>query len=126
MALYVSSACFCGFSQKRVERIKAVASEGFATAKTEEEKVKLGGSDLKVTKLGIGAWSWGDTSYWNNFEWDGELQKPHSVKGTEIENFEMCAQFFFLGSWEYSNSHSVSDKVTFPFEIWAQFSWTIG
>ncbi|RVW82309.1 hypothetical protein CK203_041693 [Vitis vinifera] len=51
MALYVSSACFCGFSQKRVERIKAVASEGFATVKTEEEKVKLGGSDLKVTSL---------------------------------------------------------------------------
>lgn len=75
MALYVSSACFCGFSQKRVERIKAVASEGFATVKTEEEKVKLGGSDLKVTKLGIGAWSWGDTSYWNNFEWDDRKMK---------------------------------------------------
>lgn len=33
--------------------------------------VKLGGSDLKVTKLGIGAWSWGDTSYWNRSGWDG-------------------------------------------------------
>ncbi|XP_034702705.1 uncharacterized oxidoreductase At1g06690, chloroplastic [Vitis riparia] len=75
MALYVSSACFCGFSQKRVERTRAVASEGFATVKTEEEKVKLGGSDLKVTKLGIGAWSWGDTSYWNNFEWDDRKMK---------------------------------------------------
>ena len=96
MALYWSSACFCGFSQKRVERVRAVASEGFATLTTEEEKVKLGGSDLKVTKLGIGAWSWGDTLYWNNFEWDGELHKPHSVKRTEIENFGNMSSLF---SW---------------------------
>lgn len=53
-------------------RIQAVASEDYVELKTNVlEKVKLGGSDLKVTKLGIGAWSWGDTSYWNNFEWDG-------------------------------------------------------
>lgn len=40
---------------------------------TQEEKVKLGGSEVKVSRLGIGAWSWGDNIYWNNnsFEWDG-------------------------------------------------------
>lgn len=51
----------------------AVASgdSSVAPAITEESKVKLGGSDLKVTKLGIGVWSWGDNSYWNDFQWDG-------------------------------------------------------
>lgn len=75
MAMHVSSACFSALSHRRVHRIRAVASEDFATLKTEEEKVKLGASDLKVTKLGIGAWSWGDTSYWNNFEWDDRKMK---------------------------------------------------
>ncbi|KAK4484319.1 hypothetical protein RD792_006896, partial [Penstemon davidsonii] len=28
-----------------------------------------------VTRLGIGAWSWGDTSYWNNFDWDDRKLK---------------------------------------------------
>ena len=75
MAMNVSSACFSVFSYKNVNRIRRVASEDFAAAlRTEEEdKVKLGGSELKVTRLGIGAWSWGDTSYWNNFEWDGKV-----------------------------------------------------
>ncbi|XP_059661895.1 uncharacterized oxidoreductase At1g06690, chloroplastic isoform X2 [Cornus florida] len=78
MALHisVSSACFCGdFIHRKVQRIRAVASEDFTTVKTEEDKVKLGGSELKVTRLGIGAWSWGDTSYWNNFEWDDRKMK---------------------------------------------------
>lgn len=71
--MHVSGACFSVFSGGRVGKIRAVASEDFATVKTVEEKVKLGGSDLKVTKLGVGAWSWGDTSYWNNFQWDGKF-----------------------------------------------------
>uniref|UniRef100_A0A803QLG4 NADP-dependent oxidoreductase domain-containing protein n=1 Tax=Cannabis sativa TaxID=3483 RepID=A0A803QLG4_CANSA len=76
MAMHVSNACFSVFSHGRVQRIRAIASEDFATLKTEENnKVKLGNSDLKVTKLGIGAWSWGDTSYWNNFDWDDRKMK---------------------------------------------------
>lgn len=76
MALHLSSAAPAWFAVanrgKRSRKVRAVASEGFATLRAEEEeKVKLGGSALKVTKLGIGAWSWGDTSYWNNFQWDG-------------------------------------------------------
>lgn len=53
-------------------RAIAAAESTSVGVKSSEDKVKLGGSDLKVTKIGIGAWSWGDTSYWNNFEWDGQ------------------------------------------------------
>ncbi|CAN1190424.1 Uncharacterized oxidoreductase At1g06690, chloroplastic [Linum perenne] len=68
-----------GFPQRRPQRrsscrILAAASD-LAASTVEDGKVKLGGSDLKVTKLGIGAWSWGDTSYWNNFEWDDRKLK---------------------------------------------------
>lgn len=75
MALHISSACSTVMvGHSRVHRIRAVASEGSAaTLKTVEEKVKLGGSDLKVSTIGIGAWSWGDTTYWNDFQWNGNL-----------------------------------------------------
>lgn len=80
MALHVSSAaCFFRIFSHRNRRVhtttvrRGVASEDFAALKSsEKEKLKLGASELKVTRLGIGAWSWGDTSYWNNFEWDGK------------------------------------------------------
>ncbi|XP_024019244.1 uncharacterized oxidoreductase At1g06690, chloroplastic [Morus notabilis] len=88
MAMHVSStSCFSTFSSKRAHRIRAVASEDFAALKTtEEDKVKLGGSDLKVTRLGIGAWSWGDTSYWNNFEWDDrKLKAAKAAFDTSID-----------------------------------------
>ncbi|XP_019193879.1 PREDICTED: uncharacterized oxidoreductase At1g06690, chloroplastic isoform X2 [Ipomoea nil] len=78
MALYFSSACFSGLSLRKsqVAPVRAMASESSVAVRIgEEEKAKLGGSELKVTKLGIGAWSWGDTSYWNNFEWDDRKMK---------------------------------------------------
>ncbi|XP_026390334.1 uncharacterized oxidoreductase At1g06690, chloroplastic-like [Papaver somniferum] len=78
MALQVTGASFSLLKNSRRTRrsIRAVASEESVTIQTGgEDKVKLGGSDLKVTKLGIGAWSWGDTSYWNNFEWDDRKLK---------------------------------------------------
>ncbi|KAH1239379.1 putative oxidoreductase, chloroplastic [Glycine max] len=76
MALHISSGCFTVMCNSRVHRIRAVASEGSATLNTVvEEKVKLGGSDLKVSRVGIGAWSWGDTTYWNNFEWNDRNEK---------------------------------------------------
>ena len=78
MAMQLSNAClFSALRQtregERAHRIRGVASQDLASLSThvEEEKVSLGASDLKVTRLGIGAWSWGDTSYWNNFQWDG-------------------------------------------------------
>ncbi|KAK9086116.1 hypothetical protein Sjap_026527 [Stephania japonica] len=75
--LQVSGAGFSLVHQHRIGwnkgGIRAVGSS--AIVRTEEDKVKVGGSDLKVTKLGIGAWSWGDTSYWNNFQWDDKKLK---------------------------------------------------
>ncbi|KAL4380005.1 hypothetical protein GQ457_02G010870 [Hibiscus cannabinus] len=81
MNVTVSSSCFSVFSYKKVKRIKGAASEDFAApaalrVRTEEEtNVKLGGSELSVTRLGIGAWSWGDTTYWNNSGWDDRKLK---------------------------------------------------
>lgn len=76
MALHISSSCFAVMCHSRVHRIRATAaaSEGSSTLNTvTEEKVNLGKSDLKVTRLGIGAWSWGDTTYWNDLEWNGNF-----------------------------------------------------
>ncbi|KAL5977335.1 hypothetical protein ACLOJK_021681 [Asimina triloba] len=93
MALVVGSGSFLSrFQNRRIQTIRAIASEEFATAKSGEDKVKLGGSDLKVTKLGIGAWSWGDTSYWNNFEWnDRKLKAARAAFNTGID----CGITFF-------------------------------
>jgi len=73
MALHINSGCFTVMGHCRVQRVKAVASEGSAANVTFEDKLKLGGSDLKVSTIGIGAWSWGDTTYWNNFQWNGNF-----------------------------------------------------
>lgn len=71
MAMQVSGASFSVIGgHRRPSFIKAVTSENI-TATVGEEKIQLGGSDLKVSRIGIGAWSWGDNSYWNNFQWDG-------------------------------------------------------
>ncbi|KAG9132202.1 hypothetical protein Leryth_017063 [Lithospermum erythrorhizon] len=75
--LQLNTSCFHGFRQ-RVFHVKAIAPGSAASVSTkteEDEKVKLGGSHLKVTKLGVGAWSWGDTSYWNNSGWDDRKMK---------------------------------------------------
>ncbi|KAK5835056.1 hypothetical protein F383_02208 [Gossypium arboreum] len=96
MAMNVSSACFSVFSCKKPNRIRAVASEDFATTAAlkidTEDKLKLGGSELKVTKLGIGAWSWGDTSYWNNFQWDD--QKLKAAKAAFNKSLDCGITFF--------------------------------
>nr|XP_043621896.1 uncharacterized oxidoreductase At1g06690, chloroplastic isoform X2 [Erigeron canadensis] len=73
MALQFSSTCNFSLRNRNSERVKAVASNEFV--KVKDNVVQLGGSSLKLTKLGIGAWSWGDTSYWNNFEWDDRKMK---------------------------------------------------
>lgn len=78
MALHLSNACFSALSRSKVGAVRAVASDqGVKTV--EVEKVSLGGSAQQVTRIGIGAWSWGDTSYWNNFEWDGEISLSLSI-----------------------------------------------
>uniref|UniRef100_A0A0E0LH27 NADP-dependent oxidoreductase domain-containing protein n=1 Tax=Oryza punctata TaxID=4537 RepID=A0A0E0LH27_ORYPU len=67
---------------------RAVASDAAAAKVSEEEgKVKLGGSDVAVSKLGIGAWSWGDTTYWNDSEWDDRrLKEAKAAFDTSIDN----------------------------------------
>ncbi|ONK74414.1 uncharacterized protein A4U43_C03F5970 [Asparagus officinalis] len=75
MALQVGGTSFGLFHRNSGLRIRAVASESATTSRGEENKVKLGGSEVKVTKLGIGAWAWGDTSYWNDFQWDDRKLK---------------------------------------------------
>ncbi|XP_044501860.1 uncharacterized oxidoreductase At1g06690, chloroplastic-like [Mangifera indica] len=89
MAMHVIGvSCFCVFGQRRsVGTVRAEATENFTALKTTEEKVKLGGSELKVTRLGIGAWSWGDTSFWNNFEWDDrKVKAARAAFNTSVDN----------------------------------------
>ena len=65
----------------------AAPIEGEKKKKT-VEKVKLGKSDVEVTQLGIGAWAWGDTTYWNDFQWDGKIYLV-------FFNFVCTGSFFF-------------------------------
>lgn len=78
MALQVAGGTGCVLpplhARRRAFRPPRAASAAAAAAAAKEEedgKVELGGSGVAVTKLGIGAWSWGDTTYWNEFQWDG-------------------------------------------------------
>ncbi|KAL6570514.1 hypothetical protein OROGR_000064 [Orobanche gracilis] len=107
MALHFSNACFSAFSGSKVPTIRAVASDQGSVAAvrtTEGEKVKLGGSELEVTKLGIGAWSWGDTSYWNNFDWDDrKLKATKAAFDTSID----CGIAFFDTAEVYGSPMSL-------------------
>ncbi|KAK4437442.1 putative oxidoreductase, chloroplastic [Sesamum alatum] len=106
MALHLSSACFSALSRSKVPAVRAVASDqASVSVKTaEEEKVKLGGSELKVTGLGIGAWSWGDTSYWNNFDWDDrKLKAAKAAFDTSID----CGITFFDTAEVYGSRMSL-------------------
>lgn len=71
--------CFGPLAGRRQERRAMAAlrppraaAAGAGAKVAEEDKVRLGESSVAVSKLGIGAWSWGDTTYWNDSEWDGE------------------------------------------------------
>lgn len=74
---------------------QAVASDAAAAAGTAREeggKVALGGSGVAVTKLGVGAWSWGDTTYWNEFRWDDTKLK--AAKGAFDASIDCGITFF--------------------------------
>lgn len=102
MALQSNGGCWCLYQcgvssswgqrikqQQERERcvVKAVAGTSVKQQPINEGKVKLGASDLEVTKVGIGAWSWGDTSYWNNFEWDDrKLKAAKTAFDTSLDN----------------------------------------
>ncbi|CAA7394080.1 unnamed protein product [Spirodela intermedia] len=94
MAAHISIAGFFVPRCRTGHRARALASQGIAAPKKEgeEEKVKLGGSDLKVTKLGIGAWAWGDTTYWNDLQWND--RKLKDAKGAFDASIDSGITFF--------------------------------
>eukprot|EP00249_Psilotum_nudum_P004648 c18152_g1_i1 orf=381-1571(-) len=66
--------CICNrFVARTRRRCEIRATSGISTVIN--EKVRLGASDLEVTKLGIGAWSWGDKFFWNEGSWDDRKMK---------------------------------------------------
>ncbi|KGN54951.1 uncharacterized oxidoreductase At1g06690, chloroplastic isoform X2 [Cucumis sativus] len=71
----VSSLSIPPLNRTGIFTVRALGSKDFGTLTSQEEKVKLGGSELKVSRLGIGAWSWGDNSYWNDFGWNDVMTK---------------------------------------------------
>ncbi|KAJ3670026.1 hypothetical protein LUZ60_010350 [Juncus effusus] len=73
MASQVIGTGFSPIQNRYRSRLRPRAETG--TVVKEIEKVNLGQSDVKVTKLGIGAWSWGDTAYWNDSQWDDRSLK---------------------------------------------------
>ncbi|XP_050943973.1 uncharacterized oxidoreductase At1g06690, chloroplastic-like isoform X1 [Cucumis melo] len=88
-AFHYYSCCYFfsinGGSSSRISRVRPRA----VAPNLEEEKVKLGGSEVKVSRLGIGAWSWGDNIYWNNnsFEWDDrKLKAAKAAFNASIDN----------------------------------------
>ncbi|KAJ3707156.1 hypothetical protein LUZ61_010861 [Rhynchospora tenuis] len=92
MALQVIGTGLSLLRYRKDLRPRAVASSSEASTITrEEDKVKLGGSDVKVSKLGIGAWSWGDTTYWNDFEWDD--RKLKAAKGAFDTSLDLGLNF---------------------------------
>ncbi|XP_031739634.1 uncharacterized oxidoreductase At1g06690, chloroplastic isoform X2 [Cucumis sativus] len=79
-AFHYYSCCCCFFSingGKGNNRVSPVRPRAVAPNFEEEKVIKLGGSEVKVSRLGIGAWSWGDNIYWNNnsFDWDDRKMK---------------------------------------------------
>ncbi|KAL0797439.1 hypothetical protein Bca101_052613 [Brassica carinata] len=81
-----------GRFDRKLVRAAVASGDSVAPAISEETKVKLGGSDLKVTKLGIGVWSWGDNSYWNDFQWDD--RKLKAAKGAFDISLDNGIDFF--------------------------------
>ena len=67
---------------------RAVASDGPPAVEdgSSSSKTMLGGSGVAVTKLGIGAWSWGDTTYWNDFQWDGTCASAIQITFLPIQS----------------------------------------
>ncbi|KAL6650537.1 hypothetical protein ACP70R_009462 [Stipagrostis hirtigluma subsp. patula] len=95
MALQVAGgAGFCGPrpvpGRRRAAALRPPRAEAATTAAAvaeEEGKVRLGGSSVAVTKLGIGAWSWGDTTYWNDSQWDDRrLKEAQAAFDASIDN----------------------------------------
>ncbi|PKA61973.1 putative oxidoreductase [Apostasia shenzhenica] len=101
MALQACGLAFGLLHRRATPVMKSMASDDVSIIRGVEEKVKLGGSEVKVTKLGTGAWSWGDTTYWNEFQWDDrKLKAAKAAFNASIDsgiNFIDTAEVY--GSW---------------------------
>jgi hypothetical protein len=86
----------------------AAAAEG--TAREDGGKVALGGSGVSVTKLGVGAWSWGDTTYWNEFRWDGAYVSPLSPRALSA----LLLGSGFLSSWLFPRTRIMYYSLKHP------------
>lgn len=89
--MQVGGGCRCSFGGRRAASGKAVRRlpviRASAAKVEEEEKVRLGESSVAVSKLGIGAWSWGDTTYWNDSEWDDRrLKEAKAAFDASVDN----------------------------------------
>ncbi|EFJ16831.1 hypothetical protein SELMODRAFT_271529 [Selaginella moellendorffii] len=62
------------------------------TVTTPTQKVRLGKSSVEVSPVGIGAWSWGDTSYWNEGTWND--RKLRDAKEAFTASVESGLDFF--------------------------------
>eukprot|EP01018_Ginkgo_biloba_P029515 Gb_22673 [translate_table: standard] len=92
---------------RRVEKKSLIRAAASDVVTEEKQTVKLGASELEVTKLGIGAWSWGDTSFWNDFSWDDRKMKAAKA----AFNASVDAGITFIDTAEVYGS-----KVTFGAE----------
>ncbi|KAG0464782.1 hypothetical protein HPP92_018946 [Vanilla planifolia] len=139
-----SASQWCGFqpnTSKKALLVKAVAPEKVSTSRVEAEKLKLGGSDVKVTRLGVGAWAWGDTVYWNDFQWnDRKLKGAKAAFDASIDggiNFFDTAEVYGAGFFGAVNSETLigsfikERQKTGPVEVaiatkFAAFPWRFG
>lgn len=89
---------------------RAVVSGATRVVEEDEGKVRLGGSGVAVTKLGIGAWSWGDTTYWNEFRWDGAYVSPLSPRALSA----LLLGSGFLSSWLFPRTRIMYYSLKHP------------
>jgi len=99
--------------------LKAVADESTSETSDKEKKAssglvttqsrKLGGSDVKVAPIGIGAWSWGESLYWND-GWNGE--KESLARGAYQTYLDLCDEDPWLDTAEvYGGIGGESERI---------------
>ncbi len=67
-----------------------------STVEAADQLVQLGKSDVRVSQIGIGAWSWGDTIIWNG-SWDGmHCILPHSPMSVSVSLFVFLSLSLFV------------------------------
>ncbi|CAD6226877.1 unnamed protein product [Miscanthus lutarioriparius] len=73
-------------------RERVTTASNVISLRKERNQKRHCGSGVAVTKLGVGAWSWGDTTYWNEFQWDD--RKLKAAKGAFDASIDCGITFF--------------------------------